>query len=266
MHGRLSIHTLLCLCVVLVSVTSSSFAAPTFSPGDRVKLYSTGMSPSLSGLVGNETWLSAWYHHGVLSEIRYDAGVHNLAFLEHNGSPVSMSWQAFCLEAPLDWPFDPFTAGLVGPYYVTELQYSLSISYATPHDPGDLPFLGEDKAAQLTHMFDRYWGPGLAAVDAVAIQLAVWKVVHDERIRIIHGWPETPEWITRYQECYAYAVGFDATDGIVPGYAALDDYAWQNFVIRTSPFPLEEIPVPGVFGLSLVGLTGLGWLRRRRWL
>jgi hypothetical protein len=225
------------------------------------------MDPSLMGLLGNETWLSAWYHHGVLSEIRYDAGLHNLAILEHNDNPVSMSWQAFCLEAPMDWPYLPGDAYRVGPYtVVTELQYSLSSTYATPHDPGDLPFLGEDKAAQLTHMFDRYWAADIGAVGAVAIQLATWKLVHGDRISIIHGWPETPDWFTLYEECYAYAMGFGAADGIVDGYAALDHYSVQNFIIPTSPFPSAEIPVPGVLGLSLVGLTGLGWIRQHRWL
>ena len=251
---------------IVVCLSGVALGGPILDLNDLAKLYSAGMDPSLSGLVGNQTWLSVRYYHQGPSESRYDAGIHNLVIMERNSSPADIRLQGFCLESPMWWPSSPGDAQYGGPYRVEELQHSQSMTYATPHEPGDLLFLGEEKAAQLTHMFDRYWDADIGAVDAIGVQLAAWKVVHEDRVRIIHGWPEEPEWFTRYLECHAFALGISAADGIVPGYAALTNHDWQDFVVRTIPRAPTVVPVPGVFGLSLFGLAGVGWLRRRRYL
>jgi hypothetical protein len=126
------------------------------------------------------------------------------------------------------------------------------------------------KAADLSKLLDAYWTSGLTNDQAAGLQLAAWEIV-DEQIGsyniatgnfqaagngLASGWATT------------YLTGFVSYNGPAGSYLALTNHDvvetgsglgyYQDYVVR------DPVPVPGAILLGGIGVSLVGWLRRRR--
>lgn len=213
--------------------------------------------------------------------------------------PNPLLAESFCLEWPRSLPSQQIEYSVErlqdsGLYVPESLKIGDTVEYS------DLIPMGPEKAAMLSQMLDEFWTDSTIPIETKgAIQLMVWSIVHGGHFQLnnkgaLQDEYEQMEDFMNSEGAYAGG-GYDPSLGVVDGYVGLvhraqtevgEDY--QDFVTRQGLLDDddddvilddddddgddddddsgEEIPVPGVLGLSALGVVCTRWLRRRRYL
>ena len=119
------------------------------------------------------------------------------------------------------------------------------------------PTMGATKAADLSKLLGAYWTNSLSNAEAAGLQLAVWEIVAENSMNsynVTSGTFYAADGAVRNQaKIYLDTL---SSLGCAGSFLALTNDGLQDYVVR--------VPVPGAILLGGIGVSLVGWLRRRR--
>ncbi len=119
--------------------------------------------------------------------------------------------------------------------------------------------MGAQKAVDLTKLLSASWNDNMTATQAAGLQLAVWEIVTEtpgNSYDLAGGAFRADSSAARTQAA-AYLADMASYQGALKPFVALANAQYQDYVI-------PGIPAPGALLLGSMGISLVGWLRRRR--
>ena len=163
------------------------------------------------------------------------------------GAPFdSASFQTYCVELTQEFSFG---ALMTGYSIVTPTQYNTTYGeWATPVTTGN-------RIGQLITYVDEHPSAVTNAAQSTSLQLAIWNSIYDTDNTLSGGtFRDTTTYAT-----YANTLLVDSLSTVSDlNVYVLANASSQDFLVTT------PVPEPETFGLTAVGLAGIGFLTRRR--